>query len=703
MSTFSPDQISSLALWLDARDTTTFTYTTRYISSWRDKSPFSNIAVTCNITAGANDRNYLQAFGLNYFSTASGNPSNYFYIEPVLNVPTNSSLTIAFVSRFTANSIGISRFISFAQSTNGTTNVDFNSTPNVVVARSGSNIILYRNNVTITTTESRYNTPFLYETIFTGMGASVYFNGNLNPTFISSTGNFGFNRMAFGQNVNLKANDGLDGTFGEILVYSNALPVTERQNLEGYLAWKWGINQYLPQAHPYYYSPPGIPYISTTYTIPEGISVIAVNTVSSKKLLYLPPVSTVPGKLLFIKDTFGNSAINPISISTTGLDIIEVSTVRNANLNSNYGAWTLMNNGVDRWFFTNVYNNSLSITTESPFNSNQFRLPTYSNGLWVNFVSNTSSPPRLDATLGWGSFLSQPSSFTTLSFTNGSYPSELFNLPVSSYVIVQANGYVFSSNADQIRFRTVSDDGVTITINTSTVLCNWTIHAATTDISSYYPISNGYTSFNLKYFQNDGDALLNFSYEISTMTGFQSNLTNRFFFSTIQVNSNITILGSGLWVIFYDNPTAARLNINLPPYTSWGGQIGTPSNVSTINYGTTSFPQSNNIIGRFRGYYFSYIPDSIQFTFNIQFTIFTEVGVYATFNNFGLMTNYQGQPYTSSYVPVNPGYNPFEIVYYGTSAGSPFISMTWRTSNIPATQSNMTGRFFYDSSSQTPL
>jgi hypothetical protein len=307
----------------------------------------------------------------------------------------------------------------------------------------------------------------------------------------------------------------------------------------------------------------------------------------------------------------------------------------------------------------------------------------------------------LDGTLGWGSFLSQPSSFTTLSFTNGSDPSQLFNLPVSTYVIVQANGYVYSSNADQIRFQTISDDGVAITINTSTVLCNWTIHAATTDISPYYPISNGYTSFNLKYFQNDGDALLNFSYEISSMSGFQSNLSNRFLFSTIQVNSNITPLGSGLWVMWYNNPANATPNINLAPWTYWGAQIGTASNVSTINYSSALYPKPNNFMGRFRGYVFSYVPDFIRFTILIGFVYFAENGVYITLNNSPLMTNYVSVDTTTGWFPINPGYNPFEMLFY-TNQGISF-RLSWQTSNTMATQSNMTGRFFYDSSSQTPL
>jgi hypothetical protein len=38
----------------------------------------------------------------------------------------------------------------------------------------------------------------------------------------------------------------------EFLVYSGAVTQTQRQNLEGYLAWKWGAQSSLPKTHPYY-------------------------------------------------------------------------------------------------------------------------------------------------------------------------------------------------------------------------------------------------------------------------------------------------------------------------------------------------------------------------------------------------------------------------------------------------------------------
>jgi len=42
------------------------------------------------------------------------------------------------------------------------------------------------------------------------------------------------------------------GTFSEILIYNIPLTDTQRQQIEGYLAWKWSLQTQLPLNHPYY-------------------------------------------------------------------------------------------------------------------------------------------------------------------------------------------------------------------------------------------------------------------------------------------------------------------------------------------------------------------------------------------------------------------------------------------------------------------
>jgi hypothetical protein len=48
------------------------------------------------------------------------------------------------------------------------------------------------------------------------------------------------------------------GTFNisEIILYSNVLTTQQRQNVEGYLSWKWGLTRFLPGTHQNAYIPP---------------------------------------------------------------------------------------------------------------------------------------------------------------------------------------------------------------------------------------------------------------------------------------------------------------------------------------------------------------------------------------------------------------------------------------------------------------
>lgn len=49
----------------------------------------------------------------------------------------------------------------------------------------------------------------------------------------------------------------LNGNISEILAYkSTDMNQTIRQRIEGYLAWKWGIQEKLPAGHPYINVPP---------------------------------------------------------------------------------------------------------------------------------------------------------------------------------------------------------------------------------------------------------------------------------------------------------------------------------------------------------------------------------------------------------------------------------------------------------------
>lgn len=85
----------------------------------------------------------------------------------------------------------------------------------------------------------------------------------------------------------------MNGTICEIVWYNSNLPTADRQKMEGYLAWKWGIQGQLPSSHPYktinlYAQPQLNAAIAGSYPIPLGVT-----------LKTWKPSSAIPNLLLW--------------------------------------------------------------------------------------------------------------------------------------------------------------------------------------------------------------------------------------------------------------------------------------------------------------------------------------------------------------------------------------------------------------------
>lgn len=69
----------------------------------------------------------------------------------------------------------------------------------------------------------------------------------------------GAQQFAIGQDRTFNSsNRGWSGPIGEVLSLSVELPSADREKVEGYLAWKWGITGSLPVGHPYKNNPPTV-------------------------------------------------------------------------------------------------------------------------------------------------------------------------------------------------------------------------------------------------------------------------------------------------------------------------------------------------------------------------------------------------------------------------------------------------------------
>lgn len=233
-SGFNPLVIPGCALWLDAADPSTLTLSGTNVTAWADKSGNSNNATaqTGNATYSSNGVVFTGAQMLQTPLSAVMTQQSVFFV----GLSASNAASMSVVSIFSANL------------TTGYAYTLSNNQPQVL--RYGGTIVMTGPAIT-------QNIRFLYNTTMTSGGSSfLYANGtqtasNLTTPAISGTGA----TVSIGAYYYPAADPGpngyFTGTLNEIIIFSNVLSTGQRQQVEGYLAWKWGLQNTLPSTHPY--------------------------------------------------------------------------------------------------------------------------------------------------------------------------------------------------------------------------------------------------------------------------------------------------------------------------------------------------------------------------------------------------------------------------------------------------------------------
>ena len=253
--TFKSKSISSLQFWLDAADTSSITFTSsNTISAWNDKS--------------GNGFNLYQATSSNqptYFSNyiTLGTASNYYMNMPQGAVNNASTWSMFFV----INPINSTNWI-MAKQWDGVNSLNILSITYNGYRSSGTTGVVYfkpQNSATLFSGPAALATSTVQMVSMSYDGTNMYYylNGNLGST---TAGTFGIINVGSATTCTLGAwvvAGGLEysGTtnfkLGELQFFNTALTINQRQQTEGYLAWKWGLQGSLPANHPYKsFSPP---------------------------------------------------------------------------------------------------------------------------------------------------------------------------------------------------------------------------------------------------------------------------------------------------------------------------------------------------------------------------------------------------------------------------------------------------------------
>ena len=236
---FTPAQLSGLVLWMDPTDTTTLTLSGSSVTQWRDKSVTGATfnTVNANPIYSASLINGLPGIDL---TNQSG------FISAATQTLTNS-LTLAMILVVKS---GIDAWGSFF--THGRRNEDIALERNSISTgttlqfqtandNAGANITFTTDQValylgTMTTGTSRFFSRF-------GGGTTTTATGTNTSSIVVGSLAVRIGRSDIGENC--------DSFIGEIVYYNRVLTTAERQELEGYLTWKWGLQASLPSTHPY--------------------------------------------------------------------------------------------------------------------------------------------------------------------------------------------------------------------------------------------------------------------------------------------------------------------------------------------------------------------------------------------------------------------------------------------------------------------
>ena len=236
---FSPLDVDGMTLWLDAADRDTLTLSGSNVTQWRDKTGLntsSSIAGAPTVTTSAllNNQSVVRFNGssdsLLYSSFSFSQPFTVFAVT-VQRASTNSALSFVLNS-----SSGSSAVILYRDG------------PNLNFWAGGENVAA---SPTVAYTS---NLPGVYSAVFNGASSFLGFNGqgtsNQNPgTAAWSTLYLGRDWSGIWQSHDV----------GEVLFYSSALSTTQRQQVETYLAGKWGLRGSMGGTpHPHRYAPAAV-------------------------------------------------------------------------------------------------------------------------------------------------------------------------------------------------------------------------------------------------------------------------------------------------------------------------------------------------------------------------------------------------------------------------------------------------------------
>jgi hypothetical protein len=250
-SSFTPTSIAGIQMWMDAADSSSssMTLSGSTVTQWRDKSGVGN-----NTTARSGTSTLVSSAinGRSAISMAGG-----YFTGPFATANTGTQLHAFAVISIDSSSGVWPRPLSLGRP--GVDDYGSSTTTFAIIRYSGSQAVaIGRNGQYLNVGFPSYSSPFLVQSSHNGPTEFMSINGNLTVNSLNTgqTGNFNITSYGLGVNTNTGDYFVWNGYYAEVIYYNVQLSVADRQILEGYLAWKWGLQTSLPAGHPYYSAAP---------------------------------------------------------------------------------------------------------------------------------------------------------------------------------------------------------------------------------------------------------------------------------------------------------------------------------------------------------------------------------------------------------------------------------------------------------------
>jgi hypothetical protein len=233
---FTPTAFSGCTLWLDAADSSSISTTSGNVTQWRDKSGNAN-----HTTAGTGQPTYTSPFVV--FGGAAQ------LILPLVFSTDWSIFVVARTTQTTGTSgqqwyAGAGLFD--AEVSNPVNDYGMSLVGGFLATGVGSSDTTIQS-ASAVNTGNLFIAEFL-RTSSSGLMSNIVTGGTAVTTTGPTGARTGVTRISLGAlqtNINY-----FIGSIAEVVAFNTVVSVTQRQNVEGYLAWKWGFVSSLPANHP---------------------------------------------------------------------------------------------------------------------------------------------------------------------------------------------------------------------------------------------------------------------------------------------------------------------------------------------------------------------------------------------------------------------------------------------------------------------